>query len=75
MSEHYDYIAVVPNLPYTHHESVNSRGYPAIHAIAKADTSRTLCGKNPEYWDVQGIPLADVNCKTCKRIMDRGQAL
>ena len=64
-----DLIAAVPSLPYTQLESVNLRGYPAIHAIGKSEL--TLCGKNPEGWNVLGMLLKDVNCKVCLRIMER----
>lgn len=63
------YIAVVSCLPYTYNESVNLRGSPATHAIAEADKSRTLCGKNPDGWNWLGLVVDDVNCKTCLRIM------
>ncbi len=64
-----DLIAAVPGLPYTRLESVNLRGYPAIHAIGKSES--TLCGKNPEGWNILGILLKDVNCKVCLRVMER----
>lgn len=68
------YVVVVSNLPYTYYESVNIRGYPACHAVSDKDSSRTLCGKNPEDWSWIDLTLSDVNCKICKRIIEKDES-
>ena len=60
-------LGVVPNLPYTNFESTNVRGYPAIHGVIETNTGKTLCGKNPENWDIANYH--QINCKICMRYL------
>lgn len=68
-------LAVVPAAAWTYTEAANLRGSPATHAVV-AGTERTLCGRDPEGWQVRDGTEAEVRrlvtCKVCTKALNRG---
>lgn len=67
-----DYMIVIPEGRWTQWESTNLRGSPAVHAVARDNPERTLCGRNPDNWGwAQDNNLALVNCKRCLKVIEK----